>query len=98
MATVKVSFGAVFNIGGTSVFGKEPRAAETLTSSASSQQSTAAATAGEFVTITSTGGAVHVRVGQNPTASASTGYLITDGGEKTIGPCAAGDEVAIINA
>lgn len=98
MATVKVSFGAVFNIGGTSVFGKDPRVAETITSSASSQQTTATATAGEFVTITAAGGAVHVRVGQNPTASTSTGYLVTDGGEKTIGPCAAGDEVAILDA
>jgi len=97
MATVKVSFGAYHNIGGTAVYTKAPRIAETITSSASSQQTTNPATAGEFVTITAIGGAVHVIGGANPTASASVGYIVADGETKNLGPLAAGDEVAILD-
>jgi hypothetical protein len=97
MASVKVSFGAFHNIGGTAVYTKAPRIAETLTSSGVSQQTANAATPGEFVTITSTGGAVHVMAGANPTASPTAGYIVSDGDTKNLGPLAAGDEVAILD-
>lgn len=96
MASVKVSFHAVNQIGGTNVFGPA-RIAETLTSSGTTQQSTNGALQNEFVTVTASGGAVHITVGQNPTAAATAGYMLQDGGEKTVGPLNAGDEVAILD-
>ena len=97
MATVKVSFGTFHNIGGTAVYTKAPRVAETITSSASSQQTTNTATSGEFVTVSASGGAVHIIAGANPTASATVGYLLQDGATMNLGPLAAGDEVAILD-
>lgn len=98
MATVKITFRAPTNIGGTSVYSRAPRASETITSSASSQATTITAEAGEIATITASGGAVHVIAGPSPTAATTTGDLVPDGGRLELGFLLAGDKIAVIDA
>lgn len=98
MATVKITFRAPTNIGGTSVYSRQPRASQTITSSASSQASTITALAGEIATITASGGAVHVIAGSAPTAATTTGDLVPDGGSIELGFMLTGDKIAIIDA
>lgn len=98
MATVKITFRAPTNIGGTSVYSRAPRASQTITSSASSQATTITAEAGEIATITASGGAVHFIAGSAPTAATTTGDLVADGGRVDIGFMLAGDKIAIIDA
>lgn len=95
MATVKISLGGAMGAGVPS-FPRLPRASLTLTSTASSQPMTTAAKQGEFVHITSSGGAVHCTA--HGDASATVGYLVTDGETKTIGPLNEGDLPEIIDA
>lgn len=98
MATVKITFRAPTNVGGTSVYSRAPRASQTITSSASSQASTITALTGEIATITASGGAVHVIVGSSPTAATTTGDLVPDGATLELGFMLDADKVAIIDA
>lgn len=95
MATVTVTYFTPAEYEGFGVIG-EITNTEKITSSASSQQSTNAAVAGELVRVASSGGAVHVLVGANPTADTND-LVLPDGGVEYFA-CNAGDEVAIIDA
>lgn len=97
MATVNVRFGSVMGAGAP-VYAPIPRAAEAITTSATSAQATNKAVSGDYATVTSVGGAVWVRIGQNPTAAAGATDLIPDGGSRDFGPLREGDTVAVINA
>lgn len=98
MATAQIAFTDAVHVGGSSVLSKDPRAVETITTSASSQATTATALAGELASITVSGGAIFVKVAAAPTAASGSGYLIPDGGRLDLGSLAAGDKVAVINA
>lgn len=95
MATVHIRFGGLMG-GGAPVYAPTPSSAQTITSSATSQQSTAVAQAGDYVTVDASGGAVLVAIGQNPTAASSVGDMVQ--ATKDFGPLKAGDKVAIIDA
>lgn len=97
MATVKVSFGSAM-AAGAPVFPTKSREAETITSSASSQQTTATARSNEYIHVTASGGAVHVQIGSNPTAASTSDWLLTDGETRTFGAAKEGDKVAVIDA
>ena len=79
MATVSITGTDVDHRTGVPIEIAEPRVSESITSSASSQQSTNTFLAGEHVTVTASGGAVWVAFGANPTAAAGTTHLVTDG-------------------
>lgn len=96
MATVSIEFGAVLGAGAP-VYAPVPRATQTITSSGTSQQSNEAQ-GGDFVTVVTTGGAIWVAIGQNPTAAAGTQRLLPDGAGRDFGPLKEGDKVAIIDA
>ena len=75
-----------------------PGASESITSSGNSQQSTNGFDSGEWVSITSSGGAVWVAVGASPTAAAGTHWLTPDGGTTSLRRKDASHKVAIIDA
>jgi len=97
MATVHVTFSGAMS-SGAPVFPTTPRAKEAITSSGTSQSTTAEAKSGDFITVTSSGGAVWVRIAGTPTAAAGTDWLVTDGAAMTFGRAKDGDKVAIIDA
>lgn len=96
MATVHIRFGGVMG-SGAPVYAPIPKRAETITSSGSSQASTKAADGGDYCTVTSSGGAVFVAIGQAPVAASGSGDMIPDGSSIDFGPLTDGDKVAIIN-
>lgn len=98
MATVHVTFRTAHNLGSAAIYSKSPRAAQTITSSAVSQQTTITAEAGEIATIAVTGGAIFIAIGANPTAASGAGDLIPDGAQLQLGILSAGNKIAIINA
>lgn len=67
MATVVVTFFKPAEYEGFGVIG-EVRTSESLTSSGTSGQTTITSLAGEIARVVSSGGAVHVLTGTNPTA------------------------------
>lgn len=69
---------------GAPVFAPVPRWSETL---ASDTTTTNAAQAGDYITVTAVAGAVRVSFATGKT------YAISDGAEKTFGPCKDGDQV-----
>ena len=95
MATVQITFFSPQNIGGTSVFPKLPRAAEKITSSASSQLSAGTAQAGEFARVASSGRSICAA--SSATVVSGGGYLVQDGASIEIGPLASGDKIALID-
>lgn len=97
MATLAVTYGAAMGAG-VPVYASIPRASEAITTSASSQATTATARSGDFASCTASGGAVWISIGQSPTAAAGTHYLIPDGATKDFGPLLEGDKVAVIDA
>ena len=98
MAVFKATFCTVMGAGAP-VYAPAERAAETIATSASSQALTTQARGGEYVTLSATGGSVHIKIGQGtPTAVASAGYHIMDGTSKDFGPLQDGDRVAVIDA
>lgn len=98
MATVGIAFAAAMD-GTAPVLAGQPIASEAVTSSAASQQATSTAPASPSVcSITSSGGAIWVAFGTNPTAVAGTGYLIPDGATREFGRLAPGWKVAVIDA
>jgi hypothetical protein len=97
MATVHVRFGSVMGEGAP-VYAPIPKTAATITSSASSQATTIAAEDSDYLTVTTSGGAVFIAIGQNPTAASGRGDLLPDGSSKDFGPLKTGDKVAVIDA
>ncbi len=97
MATVNVRIGSVMGAG-ASVYAPIPRSAEAVTSGATSAQASGVAQQGDYLTVTSVGGAVWVKIGANPTAAAGSTDLIPDGGTRDFGPLKEGEKVAIIDA
>lgn len=98
MSSLHVAFFAPINIGGTSIYAREPRAAETLAVSGTSAATTITAMQGEVASVTAQGGAIFVRIGSAPTAASGTGYLIPDGSTREIGFLNTSDKVAGIDA
>lgn len=98
MATVHVTFRNAISLGGYGVSSKTPRKAQTITSSAASQQTTITAMVNEIATISVTGGNIFIAVGQNPTAASGAGDLVIDGTRLELGALASGDKIALINA
>jgi len=97
MATVHVTFRNAVQMGGSSILSREPRAAESLTSSGTSDATTITAQQGEVASITASGGAVYVAVGASPTAVSGAGDLVPDGGRLDIGAMLNGDKIAVID-
>lgn len=95
MATVTVTFFQPSKYDGFGVIG-EISGTEDITSSGTSQQSTNNADSGDIVRVASSGGAIHAKVGNNPTATTDD-PILTDGGVEYF-QCNEGDEVAIIDA
>lgn len=99
MATVYVQFGSVGG-GGNSVYAPITKAAQKITSSASSQQFAYVAEGGEYLRAASSGGDVSIAIGPSPTAisGAAGTHFILAGGVNDIGPLKTGDKVAVIDA
>lgn len=97
MADVRIRFGMVMGAGAP-VYAPTADATVKITSSASSQQTAAILTDGDYVTIKSIGGAVAFAIGPNPTAIATSGDVVMDGERIDLGPLKVGDRVAIIDA
>ena len=83
--------------GDAPVFAAEPDRAQTIASSGTSQQTTAAAGNGGIVDIAAFGGNVWVKIGANPTAVADSGWVIGDGQSKQF-DIEPGHKVAVIDA
>lgn len=96
MATVQITFGAAMD-GIAPVVAAVPRAAEDITSSGTSQASAITAQRGEKCQITASGGAIWVKFGSAPTASAGNDHLITDGSTREFGFLETGWKVALID-
>lgn len=97
MADVRIRFGATMGAGSL-VYSAHPKATAKITSSASSQATTAAAEAGDYVTVKSIGGAVAFDIGPAPVAIATSGDVIMSGESMDFGPLQTGDKVAVIDA
>lgn len=98
MATAHVTFNRTYDVGGQALAAYAPSAAQTITTSGTSQQTTITAGYLDVATITVTGGAVFIAVGTNPTAASGAGYLIPDGGRLELAGLPASAKVAVINA
>lgn len=97
MARVNIVFARMVD-NHAQVMGAIPSAVEDITSSASSQSTTAKAGNNDGVRIVSNGGKVRVAVGAAPTVTSTTGWLVLDGQELILGHVAAGHKVAVIDA
>lgn len=98
MATVHITFRNIVDLGASAVASRSPRAAQTITSSGTSQASTITALSGEIAAITAVGGPVFVAIGGTPVAASGAGDLIPDGGHLELGGLITGDKIAVINA
>lgn len=72
--------------------------ATAITTSSTSQQADITGGDGQYWVLTVTGGDVWVLFGTNPTAVASSGYLMTSGSTREFGVTATSEKVAVINA
>lgn len=97
MAIAHIEMTALTFMGGAALTPRESRTWQNINSSASSQQTTITALAGEYAIVTSTGGAIYIRVGTNPTAVNGTGMRIADGQTRVFGPLALNDKIALID-
>lgn len=97
MADIRIRFGALMG-SGAPVYASRPKQTAKITSSASSQATTVAAEAGDYVTIKAIGGPVAFDIGPVPVAIATSGDVIGDGERMDFGPLQTGDKVAIIDA
>jgi hypothetical protein len=95
MATVAITFAPLI-APNVSVESAYPRASETITSSDTSQATTAAASNSEVIAITSAGGDIRAAFGAAPTAT-SAGVLILDGQTRYFAP-EPGHKAAVIDA
>lgn len=100
MSTVGITFANAMDAS-ASVYSAGHIASESVASSASSAQSTIAASGapGEVCRVTATGGAVWVCSGSsNPTAVVGRGFYIPDGGTIDLGRFQTGWKLAVIDA
>lgn len=99
MATILATMSGVMG-SGAPVYAATAKAAQKITSSASSQQLTMQADGNEYVNITTTGGPIAILIGPNPTvvAGAAGTHYIADGQSKDFGPMKTGDKIAVIDA
>ncbi len=99
MATVFVTISKAMG-GNSPVYSPISSAAQKITSSGTSQKLSISCQTGDYVAITSVGGAIAVRMGINPTAvsGAAGTHFIADGQSKDFGPMSRDDEVAVIDA
>lgn len=98
MASIHIRFGEGMTQGAP-IYSAKPRASETVTSSATSAQSTITAVSGDIATITAIDGPVYVVVGANPTAL-NTGAgmdVVLSGQTKDFGPMKDMEKVAVID-
>lgn len=95
MATVNVIFGKMTPRG--VLMGAQPSSIEDITSSGTSQATTATASTGDAAQVTVTGGAVRVAFGPSPTATATDAILILDGQTREFGGLQSGDKCAVID-
>lgn len=96
MAQVHVAFSSA--LGGYPVPAKAPLLSEVITSSATSQSSSAATRGGDVAIVTVSGGNVWVQIGTNPTAASGADWLVLDGQTREFGPIAEGEKIAVIDA
>lgn len=75
-----------------------PTAAQTITSSATSQQTTITGTAGQFWRVVASGGAIWVKAAADPTAAAGDDWLVPAGGVLELSVTAASEKLAVIDA
>ncbi len=95
---VHISFFSPYDRGGASSFlPQAPRVSEAIATAVASTQTTATAKRGEYARIEATD-ACYVLAGQNPTVTATTGFLVGTGKTEYIGPLAEGDEIAVLDA
>lgn len=108
MATVCINLVTVSNVGGIAgplvnmpVMSGAQIATETITSSGTSQATTATSTQNsraEFWDIVVSGGNVRLAFAASPTAAADSGWLILDGERVQFGASGSGERVAVIDA
>lgn len=98
MAAVEIRFESPFGVG-SPLHAVNPDSVQIMTSSASSQASTAAATkTGCTVSITASGGAIKFCVAAAPDTATGTLSLVPDGSTRSFGGVAIGHKVAIVDA
>lgn len=97
MADIRIRFGAVMG-SSAPVYASHPKQTAKITSSATSQSTTAAADSGDYVTIKAIGGPVAFDIGPVPVAIATSGDVVMAGETMDFGPLQTGDKVAIIDA
>lgn len=99
MATVYFTMTAAMG-GGAPVYSPRSSNAQKLTSSGTSQLVSFTANGGEYLRVSSVGGAVSIKVGSSPTAisGGNASHWITDGATIDLGPLTTGDTVAVIDA
>ncbi len=97
MATVEIAFGDPVEKSGGPLDFAYPVSSQVITSSASNQTSTAAATGtGQTVVIGSSGGAVKISIGAAPNATSDTHVrIIKDGETRAFGGVVSGHKVAV---
>jgi len=98
MATVSITyFRASIVRGGASVIDGSDYVAEVITSSASSQSTTATATLNRnFIRVTPSGGNIYIAIGTSPTAVTGSGIMVVDGTTEVFN-LPVGYKIAIIN-
>jgi hypothetical protein len=97
MATVSIVFAKAMQ-GIIPALSAHVSAAEAITSSGTSQATTATAASTDVARITSSGGAIWVKVGATPTAAAGSDHLVPDGGALDLVNLQVGDKIAVIDA
>lgn len=96
MATAHIAFGGAMSAGAP-VFPTKPRAAESITTSGTTQSTTIEANQGEYAHITASGGSIFIAIGETPTAASGSGWLVSDGETRTCGVLKQGEKVAVID-
>lgn len=97
MATVNIAFNLAMQ-GNIPAIGAIPASAESITSSATSQQSASASGNGTACRVTAINGNVWVKFGVNPVAAAGSDYLIPSGSSHDFGNVPPGFKVAVVDA
>ncbi len=97
MATAHIRLGGAMG-GGAPVYAPIPNELQTITTSATSQQSTKTAKAGDYVRLTARGGDICFAIGQSPVAAAGSGDVVVSGSSIDLGPLSQNDKIAVIDA
>ena len=102
MSTVHVTLSSIGNKAQTGttmpVVNSISSGADTLTSSASSAQSSLTGEVGQFWSVTVTGGNVWGKFGTDPTAASDHGHLLIDSTTRDFAVTVAGEKLAIKDA